>query len=125
MNYIKAAVELADGFEYKGNETTMAGSVRPFVETPIGFLSVSWDAFIKTPAYLDALAAQLVRQVDELPAQYYYHVEALRDETTVYESHGSCDSNKGMAFGPDRTMNTIKAIVDSGVLVATEQEGET
>jgi len=92
-DYVKKAVELADGWRLDGNGVWPP---RPLPGAP-------FQEATKVQVTLDALAAQLVRQVD----------------ATVY----SCQVGRGMAQcynsiqqGPDRTMNTIKAIVDSGVL---------
>lgn len=91
--YIKCAVELADGWSPHGG----------WGDTALNCDSANQRA-------LDALAAQLVRQVDALseptPDVIIHngmtHIGWLHD---AKQSHGS-----------DRTMNTIKAIVDSGVL---------
>jgi len=101
---IKAAAELADG------AWTLAKDGRIF--TPNGRHYES----DRLPQYLqDALAAQLVRQVDAL------------DELSVITESGCSivhDVSRRDGYGVgtanheglDRTMNTIKAIVDSGVL---------
>ena len=119
MNYIKAAVELADGWRISKGGDVHA----PIDGWPEGFLLPEVGPFAK-----DALAAQLVRQVDALDG-YFVGVGCEFDEANraaVYgpkfkACHGYLISDES---GPDRTMNTIKAIVDSGVLVSTEQEGE-
>lgn len=66
---------------------------------------------------VDALAAQLVRQVD-----------ATGDMWLEIASNGAVRawndcSEICLSFADDRTMNTIKAIVDSGVL-DTDREGQ-
>ena len=63
---------------------------------------------------LDALASQLVRQVDALDN---YNAYQEPKTTHIWEelSDGECEC--WSVDGDDRTMNTIKAIVDSGVLV--------
>lgn len=96
--YIRKAVELADGWE-----VTDTGDII----SPIA-------AYVGEPmhqCFLDALAAQLVRQVDALPEP----IRVLADR--------SCECGAGRSFtvvgtrhSNDRTMNTIKAIVDSEVL---------
>lgn len=69
--------------------------------------------------HLDSLAAQLVRQVDALDR---IHVSTIPAGSEIWErveaDDGGWDGvqNLGSAQGPDRTLNTIKAIVDSGVL---------
>ena len=108
-DYIKAAVELADGYEWRGDAETLGGDKKPFVGMPYGVLSVSFKYLCRTPAHLDALAAQLVRQVD---ANEFAGFKIEPNGTYVAFD----DDAEGYAHGPDRTMNTIKAIVDSGVL---------
>ena len=76
---IRKAVELADGFWWKEDCVHV-------LDTPMHYRA---DALPQT--ILDALAAQLTRQVDEL------------------DDYWVCAED-------DRTMNTIKAIVDSKVL---------
>ncbi len=97
---IKRAVELADEWSHDGDD----------VQTPDGdILGDCVGIGDKMPqTYLDALAAQLVRQVDNLFA-HFVHIHPTR--TRIYGDHGQNEVQ-----GPDRTMNTIKAIVDSGVL---------
>jgi len=62
-----------------------------------------------SPAYLDALAAQLVRQVDRTDDlrvdSHFDYVEVSRRGRSL----GRCGSE-------NRTMNTIRAIVDSRAL---------
>ena len=100
-DYIRKAVGLA-------REWVMAGS---FVVTPIEDVDL-FHADNLPPMQLDALAAQLVRQVDALGP--------LECDITAVTTWIYCPSNDDAShqpiIGPDRTMNTIKAIVDSGVL---------
>jgi len=97
-DYIKKAVGLADGFEILNDKI-----VGELLETTEGFFSL--DGQIPK----DILAAQLVRQVDALDGNHYiYPFDGVSDMV-------SPDGNT-KAHGPDRTMNTIRAIVDSGVL---------
>ena len=104
--YIKKAVELADGWEY--------GSI---YEPPFAAFDIPIDEWEQWK--LDALAAQLVRQVD---ATDRYSFFSHRDCATVTEYVDGYPNEKGGAIKrDDRTMNTIKAIVDSEVLAATEQ----
>lgn len=112
-DYIKAAVELADGWDDNGLYT-------PFD----GWRDCGDDRFNLSQPEIDALAMQLVRQVDALSPHFNIHhikwTEGKLDERT--ELHGL--SSPIMSFtelltrvdGPDRTMNIIKAVVDSGVL---------
>ena len=100
QDYIRAAIDLADGWKYYDDD--------PYVDSPLG------SAFLSPlkEGVLDALAAQLVRQVD---AKNMVHltvdrrgvsINGLRQRLAREERSGT----------QDRTMNTIKAIVDSGVL---------
>ena len=111
-DYIRKAVELADGWRL-GVE---------LLQTPSGNVVLLDDAIPQV--YLDALAAQLVRQVDEVSPHYnIFHIKwtnGKQDPRT--ELHGlpgpvsSFTKLLKRVDGPDRTMNTIKAIVDSKVL---------
>ena len=104
---LRRAVELANGFEYSegwGAIDVMDGQ------------SCAYSCPIEdVPQFvIDALAAQLVRQVDAL---HYFRVLVKKECTTV------CDASpeKGMpelgaAISLNRSENTINAIVDSGVL---------
>ncbi len=96
--YIRKAVELADGFQLTGDGKHFSlphGNYLPAIKNC-------------PQQYLDALAAQLVRQVDATN----YEVRMQACATTIFYG--------GKEFwqlgGKGRTMNTIKAIVDSGVL---------
>jgi len=102
QEYIRKAVELADGFNMD--------------EQAIVIHEWSDFCFIDDPSQhvLDALAAQLVRQVD---------ARAKGVEVEVFDGFARIDSAPprqyeriAIAEGPDRTMNTIKVIVDSKVL---------
>jgi hypothetical protein len=87
---------------------------------PLCLKWADWDAALGSPAgqiLLDAIAAQLVRQVDALP------VGNFPDDapTSLYSLRGTVDiwhKRKLIVSleGPDRTLNTIRAIVESGVL---------
>jgi len=88
MNYIRQAVELADGFD-----PSPLQNQQPF---------------------LDALAAQLTRQVDAI--SYYECVShPIYTRITQLDDVG-LPKHEWYGKGPDRTMNTIRAIIDSGVL---------
>lgn len=101
QNYIRKAVELADGWIAYDN-SFLGGCY---------FAPHSYDR-VPQPV-LDALAAQLVRQVDALPFEQegktYFEVNNIR-------AHLCTDITETEAEGSDRTMNTIKSIVDSKVL---------
>ena len=111
---LRAAVELAEGWEHHtdpSGELWLApeGVHRPHVN---GSSLWIWD---ELPApILDALAAQLVRQVDALDG---YFIEVSKGWACVREALSyEAVSDVNAKYGPDRTLNTIKAIVDSGVL---------
>ena len=108
--YIRKAVELADGWEW------CDGGFED--DNIIESLSGYRGSIIATPELKDALAAQLVRQVDALET---HRVESHAASVMVYETHYPVNHAIAVRHGPDRTMNTIKAIVDSGVLTATKQ----
>lgn len=85
-----------------------------------------WDYWKRNLAYAgdseewhqihsDALAAQLVRQVDAINREPLLYCNIRYDSTSISEVHtgkilGRCKGTN------DRTMNTIRAIVDSKVL---------
>ncbi len=98
MDYIKRAVELADGAEWF---TDYAGTDWVCIQ--------SHEFLPDDQAGLDALAAQLVRQVDALGLEF----TATNKQSRVWPEEARVPV---YVNGPDRTMNTIKAIVDSGVL---------
>ena len=100
-DYIRKAVELADGWHLNG---TVFGTPNDGPDLD--------DIKNITQQDLDALAAQLVRQVDAIER---WIVDAECDGTDILDDYDR-GSLKAQALGPDRTMNTIKAIVDSGVL---------
>jgi len=107
---IRKAVELADGWDYETDDieepvlliVTMAGG---------GHLEGDWSTDLNDmdQLLLDALAAQLVRQVDALE----WDTIIWRNGTGIYDRLLEAQTHIN---GPDRTMNTIKAIVESGVL---------
>ena len=106
-DYIKAGVELADGF---APEALQVSQTEDLV---VGF---------EEQFFLDALAAQLVRQVDALPSPNPDYVRRTilgiwADSASLIEFVGGTYEETLVDFDDnDRTMNTIKAIVDSGVL---------
>ncbi len=101
---IRKAVELADGWKY--DEIGHTGKYKIHLPDTMQ----TWVDFNYQPA-LDALAAQLVRQVDVLDE---YRFNFARRGTMLKPRIGG--HLLGYCKGDDRTMNTIKAIVDSGVL---------
>lgn len=94
---IQSAVELADGFEWDIERDVL-------VSTQYGQLNMVHDE----PMMLDHLAAQLVRQVDALGKKRNGMCDVL---IWQMKHEGEC-----MDWPPDRTMNTLRAIVESGVL---------
>ena len=94
-DHIRKAVELADGF---APEALQISKTEDMV---VGF---------EEQFFLDALAAQLCRQVDALPMLWV----CVENDTSCVQ-HGELGT-RAAERGPDRTMNCIKAIVDSGVL---------
>ena len=106
--YIRKAVELADGWglvEKKGRPYALFAPNTRALDCQIRYVR-------------DALAAQLVRQVDAL----YPDLNIQSDFggcTFIYKESTDEDWHEGKcqaANENDRTMNTIRAIVDSGVL---------
>ena len=104
QDYIRKAVELADGWQY--DEIGHTGIYKIFLPDTMNI----WVSFDYQPA-LDALAAQLVRQVDVL--SNYAGVKICPRITEIFSVAGESHMP---STGPDRTMDTIKAIVDSAVL---------
>ena len=125
-HYIRKAVELADGFSISGTALI----------TPFGATDLS--IFLENPkqAVLDALAAQLVRQCRGKAnvTRYGFSSNGMLCHTIVMsfptprdkvpsstkEIHGiTAHTSNPESFcseSSDDTMNTIKVIVDSGVL---------
>lgn len=111
MNYIRKAVELADGFGAQGVEYVLRDRFGVALLTTLQSNPIQ--------PFLDALAAQLVRQVDATHvaghvnpiATYAVHVKPQSSKI-----HGYSLSYVAVSDDNDRTLNTIKAIVDSKVL---------
>lgn len=102
--YIRKAVELAEGWHFKFTEY---GEAFGSGDSMAGIWSLLEVAHPYQPV-LDALAAQLVRQVDSVGGLVWF-----RDRREVFVfKHDEQARN----VDDDRTMSTIKAIVDSGVL---------
>ena len=110
QDYIRKAVELADGW----NEGPQGLAGGPVMESRSGY-----KGSFREQELLDALAAQLVRQVEGREQQSLW---VFTDHSVVDFWVGGAAENRGYAEGPDRTMNTIKAIVDSGVLKAIDND---
>lgn len=103
QDYIRAGVKIADGWKIDPNG----------VWPPFPFPAKS-DIDAVEPIMLDALAAQLVRQVDAINPGHSF--SSFDDEAGFFEPDWDGWHIHYRVQGPDRTMNTIKAIVDSGVL---------
>ena len=114
QDYIRAAVKLAEGFVLAPDgQSVHLPQIGSFVMDNADCPLEGWPQSIK-----DALAAQLVRQVDAAANKYFVQ---SRDTWTIVLRWQDYDKAAGHnvvshSEGPDRTMNTIKAIVDSGVL---------
>jgi len=100
---IKRAVELADGFSYEPIQGRPKEALIRFAAIAVNTTNTIYTSFI-----LDALAAQLVRQVDAA----YFDVRMQSCATTIFKE----GKEFWQSSGKGRTMNTIKAIVESGVL---------
>ena len=102
QDYIRKAVQLADGWHVTtGTEQFM-------------IIGGGFSHQPPTQSMLDALAAQLVRQVDAL-ADYWVQSTWERVYVMQIDETGDLGVMK-RCRNSDRTMSTIKAIVDSGVL---------
>ena len=110
-DYIKRAVELADGWNW------LDGKGKWAIWAPWNDALLAYSAeHIESQWVLDALAAQLVRQVDAIEN---FELLIRRDVTqliNVYSEAFEMDEMIEYSGGHGRTMNTIRAIVDSGVL---------
>ncbi len=105
QDYIRKAVELADGWGYSHTQPDQW---------------VTWPQTQNFPFSMfpqvakDALAAQLVRQLDESGRGGFYSVPGAAE--VQWEHNNSDELNTSYVKGNDRTMNTLRAIVDSEVL---------
>jgi len=100
----------------KAAELVGWGYTRPMhsADTPYLFIPSGPTIGKRTDQHtLDALAAELVRQVDALET---HRVESHAASVMVYETHYPVNHAIAVRHGPDRPMNAIKAIVDSKVL---------
>lgn len=121
--YIRKAVELAYGFRMNTPRIVMPPFGGP------------WDLSDLVPPssirhmVLDALAAQLVRQVEEIPGDEDGKPECVVGRgSALIEVDDPAEAlgyrNLAWVESEDRTMNTIKAIVDSGLLQHSQFEIE-
>ena len=113
QDYIRKAVELTDGWRLSDDKEPLIYLTDEIESDEISFMSWSYPNWM-----LDALAAQLVRQVDALECLY---ISTGHDAVHVIKISGCTHIGLKSVHGPDRTMNTLKAIVDSKVL---EQNNE-
>lgn len=110
-DYIRAGIDLADGWDLKRQRD---GKERIDNPVCVGFPIVIDDL---NAVWKDALAAQLVLQVDALENQPI-NIVSYPDVTQVFHLRTAKDEMISYCGGEGRTMNTIKAIVDSGVLIS-------
>lgn len=99
---IRKAVELANGWRIVRTSDII------YVQSPFTGLCRLKEL---SRGEKDALAAQLVRQVKSPYAVYQYPIGASVVSDDVEDAR-----EIAKIVGPDRTMNTIKVIVDSEVL---------
>jgi len=103
---IRKAVELADGWRISADRLGV------FYDESNQF---SWFVEDDVPQFIkDALAAQLVRQVDTLTS-IWVDLD-MYGTAKLWEWNGKRKSRIEKANDEDRTMNTIKTIVESKVL---------
>ncbi|MDJ0712580.1 MAG: hypothetical protein QNJ14_19515 [Woeseiaceae bacterium] len=122
QDYIREAANLADGWSY-------GTKYDPFADMLYGPQRILCTVSHHQPT-LDALAAQLVRQVDSLPADDDGKVQCVVGRGSVLlevDDPSEPFGHRNLAWleGPDRTMNTIKAIVDSGILTTVHDDQES
>ena len=97
-DYIKKGVELADGWSLWSNGISLPnGNLRLFIDPIIGTMKLE-------QYWLDALVAQLKRQVDSVDGN---SVAEYKRSTQVFFEFVFIKRK-----GNNRTMNTLKAIVD-------------
>ena len=115
--YIRAGVELAEGWRFNTPEEREKHDTSYWRQELVRIPSFGHYALPLSQQALDALAAQLVRQVDALGC---FEVSAYPENTSVVETDGEGGfvSLAGYNTGNDRAMNAIRAIVDSGALPA-------
>ena len=108
---IRKAVKLANGWEWN------SGFVHVCLHPVNGSYEFLFNAYEGLPEqwHLDALAAQLVRQVDELESCIAVYIEPGVAKVGELVTEGFL-INVTHSRGPDRTINTIRAIVESEVL---------
>ena len=111
QDYIKEGVELADGWH-------LERKFKPFVSIARGPNHVHGPVICKP--ILAAIAAQLTDQVDAMgDGGSNDFIDTTRFGATVFLDNDLDDMASVEVEGPDRRMNTIKAIVDSKVLLGS------
>lgn len=98
--YVKRSVELAEGWELTCDVFNTYVGIGRWKHILPGIPQVA----------LDVLAAQLVRQVSRTHEIY------IGPESIEIRRHIGTYCDEARVYSGDRTLNTLKAIVDSGVL---------
>jgi len=100
---IREAVELAEGWEMHHDDS---------YNSPLNKM-VPYMLYAIPEGFKDALAAQLVRQVDRMD-RGAFHCEPTRGIVCEVSRHYPFAHQAiEVAEGPDRTMNTLRAIVEA------------
>ena len=105
---IRKAVELADGWKMVSD-----CAHPPWVSIPNG---PAFSLHNPSQILLDALAAQLVRQVDALNGNWVTSSDEVVQVIGPIEGPGGPSGVWHESEGVDRTLNTLRAIVESKVL---------
>lgn len=119
-DYIRKAVELV-GWKWDDS-----ASGYDYVKPPVVSRGLVKEYWLRAddPIILDALAAQLVRQVDALP-DYHFVSESYGRAAVIQYRNGTFVPHVITEHtAADRTLNSIKAIVDSKVLERIEPPHE-
>lgn len=112
QDYIRKAVEIADGWKW-------IGSYDDGIDYAVRAAEYEFDKLDTDQQIIrDALAAQLVRQIDTGQNSRIVSTSGGVSVMTDYFEEGRRIGYRCVAeeTGPDRTMNAIKAIIDSEVL---------
>lgn len=114
--YLRKGVLLADEFVHVDKDPNHRFSRPGFaielqaVGGPYRILQTEYERPL--PIIVGALAAQLVRQMDETS----YRLHAYPNAVYVVEHTRHPDKYYGISRGTDRNMNIIRAVVDSKIL---------
>ena len=103
---IRKATDLADGFTW--DELSELGHYWIGVIQANGDGDKTWFHY-EDPVVVDAVVAQLVRQVDETE----WKVHVYKGQTIICNGK---DEDYCIHKGDDRTENTLRAIIDSRIL---------